>query len=141
MTFTRVVQLFGRAVLLRCPHCGGHPVFHSWLRMRERCPHCGLKLERGESGYQVGSYMFNIIGSELLLLAIFLSVLAATWPDPPWKALTYGGAALAVLAPIVLYPFTKTLFLAFDLVFRPPTGDELGGVAGPPERGSGFPSG
>jgi hypothetical protein len=109
--------------------------------MRERCPHCGLKLERGESGYQVGSYMFNIIGSELLLLAIFLSVLAATWPDPPWKALTYGGAALAVLAPIVLYPFTKTLFLAFDLVFRPPTGDELGGVAGPPERGSGFPSG
>ena len=27
--------------------------------------------------------------------------------------------ALMVVAPFVLFPFTKTLFLAFDLVFRP----------------------
>ena len=126
MTLKRAMQLFGRAALLRCPHCGGHPLFHSWFRMRERCPACGLLLERGEAGYQVGSYMFNIIASELVLLAIFLAVLAATWPDPPWNALKYGGAALAVLAPILFYPFTKTLFLAFDLVFRPPAGDEFG---------------
>jgi hypothetical protein len=28
---------------------------------------------------------------------------------------------LAVLAPVLFYPFTKTLFLAFDLAFRPRT--------------------
>jgi hypothetical protein len=33
--------------------------------------------------------------------------------------LQYGTIALMVVAPFVLFPFTKTLFLAFDLVFRP----------------------
>jgi len=85
---------------------------------------CRLKLERGEEGYQVGSYMFNIIASELIFLAVFLLVLALTWPTPPWTWLQYGGAALAALAPVIFFPFTKTVFLAFDLVFRPHGGGE-----------------
>lgn len=121
-----MARLFGRAALLRCPNCGGRPLFHSWFRLRERCPVCSLPMERGETGYQVGSYMFNIIASELVMLALFLAVLAATWPTPPWRRLQYGGPILAVLAPLVFFPFTKTLFLAFDLVFRPATSSDLG---------------
>jgi hypothetical protein len=30
-----------------------------------------------------------------------------------------------ILAPFLFFPFSKTLFLAFDLVFRPPTSEEL----------------
>ena len=30
-----------------------------------------------------------------------------------------------ILAPVFFYPFSKTLFLAFDLLFRPATPDEL----------------
>jgi hypothetical protein len=30
-----------------------------------------------------------------------------------------------LLAPLLFYPFSKTLFLAFDLLFRPATPDEL----------------
>jgi hypothetical protein len=30
-----------------------------------------------------------------------------------------------VLAPFLFYPFFKTLFLAFDLLFRPATPEEL----------------
>jgi hypothetical protein len=93
--------------------------------MRERCPVCGLLLERGEDGYQVGSYMVNIIASELVPLSVFVLVLVLTWPSPPWNLLQYGIAALPALAPLVFYPFTKTLFLAADLVFRPPTPDEF----------------
>jgi uncharacterized protein (DUF983 family) len=122
---SRVTRLLWRAALLRCPNCGGRPLFQSWLRMRVRCPVCGLPLERGEEGYQVGSYMLNIIASELVLLVLFLAVLVLTWPAPPWAWLQYGGAALAILAPFLFFPFTKTFFLAFDLVFRPPTRDEL----------------
>jgi hypothetical protein len=94
--------------------------------MRESCPVCHLLLERGEEGYQVGSYMFSIVASELVFLGVFVAVLVLTWPTPPWGALQYGGAALAVLAPFLLFPFTKTFFLALDLLFRPPTRDELG---------------
>jgi uncharacterized protein (DUF983 family) len=119
MTLTRIGQLFWRAVRLRCPNCGGAPLFTSWFRMRHECPNCGLLLERGEEGYQVGSYMFNIIASELIFAAVFLGVLALTWPSPPWTLLQIGGAILAGVAPFLFFPFSKTLFLAFDLVFRP----------------------
>jgi uncharacterized protein (DUF983 family) len=88
--------------------------------MREACPACGLALDRGERGYHVGSYMLNIIAAELIFMALFLGVLAATWPEPPWELLQYGGAVMMVLAPVLLYPFTKTVFLAMDLVVRPP---------------------
>lgn len=87
--------------------------------MKQQCPHCGLSFGREEQGYIVGAYMFNIIVAELVFAAIFIGTLLATWPDPPWALLTYGGAALMVLLPILFYPFSKTLFLAFDLIFRP----------------------
>ncbi len=123
----RAAILFWRAVRLRCPNCGGGPILDGWLRMRTHCPRCGLALERGEQGYQVGSYMFAIIAAELIFGAIFLSILLLTWPDPPWDLLLYGGMLLMVVVPFVFFPFSKTLFLAFDLVFRPARAEELGG--------------
>ena len=119
MTVSRILTLFARAMVRRCPNCGGGPIFDGWFRMREHCPRCGLHLHRGEEGYQVGAYMFNIIAAELVFAALFVAILLATWPDPPWDLLLYGGRALMIVAPIVFYPFAKTLFLAFDLVFRP----------------------
>ena len=120
----RIGVLVWRAVRLRCPNCGGRPVFDSWFRMRSSCPVCGLPLERAEQGYQVGAYMFNIIAAELAFAALFVGTLVATWPSPPWDALLYGGVALMVILPILFFPFSKTLFLAFDLAFRPATHDE-----------------
>jgi uncharacterized protein (DUF983 family) len=87
--------------------------------MRPACERCGLKVERGEQGYLVGAYMFNIAVSELFWAAVMVAAAAATWPTPPWTALLWGGAALMVTLPVAFYPFSKTLFLAPDLVFRP----------------------
>lgn len=115
----RAGRLFGRALTLRCPNCGGRGLFSGWFRMKEACPRCRLRLNRGERGYQVGSYMLNIIAAELLFVAIFVAMLVVTWPSPPWDLLQYGGALLMVLAPALLYPFTKTVFLAMDLLVRP----------------------
>ncbi len=112
--------LFLRALRLRCPACGGGPLFHSWLRMVDRCPRCGLRTERGEQGYVVGAYMFNIMAAELIWAALFLGVVWARWPSPPWELLTWGGGALMLALPFLCYPFSKTVFLAFDLLFRPP---------------------
>jgi hypothetical protein len=71
--------------------------------------------------------MFNIMAAELLWLALCVAVAAATWPAPPWDLLLYGGSALMIVLPFVCYPFSKTVFLAFDLIFRPPEETE-GGV-------------
>ena len=98
--------------------------------MRERCPVCGLKLERGEEGYQVGSYMFNIVAAELFFILLFIVIVVLTWPSPPWTLLQYGGIAAMVIAPFVFYPFSKSLFLAFDLLFRPAAPEDLTRSAG-----------
>jgi uncharacterized protein (DUF983 family) len=129
----RAGVMIWRALRLRCPNCGGGPIFDSWLRMRTHCPRCHLPLERGEEGYQVGSYMFNIIMAELLFAAVFIGVLLFTWPNPPWDILLYGGMALMVLAPFLFFPFSKTLFLAFDLLFRPHSREEVRPAGAPGE--------
>lgn len=69
--------------------------------------------------------MFNIIASELLFAAVFLAVVVVMWPSPPWTLLEYGGIVMMVLAPLFFFPFSKTIFLAFDLVFRPAAHEEL----------------
>lgn len=114
-----VVRMVWRALRRRCPNCGGGGLFRSWVHMAPACPTCGLALERKEEGYVVGAYMFNIIVAELVFAAVFVAVLVLLWPDPPWEILTWTGAALMLLMPVLFYPVSKTLFLAFDLVFRP----------------------
>lgn len=121
----QTVRLFGRAAALRCPNCGSRGLLQSWLKMRVRCPSCGLRIERGEHDYFVGSMMFNFIIAGTLFIAILLAVLVITWPDVPWTLLQYGAPALIVIAPFVLFPFSKLSWLAFDLMLRPMTPDEL----------------
>jgi uncharacterized protein (DUF983 family) len=112
---------------LRCPHCGGGPIFTSWSRLLPVCPVCGLGLERGEEGYWLGAYFFNLMAVETVFSAWVVGFLLETWPDPPWEILQISTAVLMVVFPILFFPYSKTLFLAFDLLIRPP--DEADFVA------------
>lgn len=112
--------------MLRCPNCGGGGIFKSWFHLRERCPTCGLPLERQESeDYFLGGMMLNIIVVELAFVfgLILWGVLA--WPNIPWDLFQDVGVPFMIIAPILFYPLSKTLWLAFDLVFRPARPEEL----------------
>lgn len=124
-TWRRLATLVGRALRLRCPNCGGHPVRASWLKRLPGCPQCGLRLDRGEHDYFIGAYLLNLIVAEVVLAVGLLVVLVTTWPDPPWDALQYGGVALMLALPFVSYPYTELGWLAVDLAFRPLTPEEL----------------
>lgn len=124
MSFRRALVLCGRALRRRCPACGEGAMWEGWLRLKPVCPVCGFKLDRGESDYWIGAYLFNLIAAELSFAVVFVAVILLTWPTPPWTLLTWGGAAGAVLTPIVFYPYTHGLWLAFDLLFRPDRRDE-----------------
>lgn len=115
----RAARLLARAVLLRCPRCGGARVLRSWFDVRERCPVCGLYFERGEPGYYLGAVLFNLIAAELVFVLGLVAVVLLTWPHPPWDGIFWGGIALMILLPVLFFPFSKTLWLAFDLIFRP----------------------
>lgn len=129
----RAATLFHRAIRLQCPNCGGRPVFLNWFTTCDNCPVCGIRLERGETGYWVGAYMFNLVAAELVWAASMVVLLWWTWPDPPWTMLLVGGVILMVVTPVVFFPFARMFFLAFDLVFRPAKADDY---PGPHEAGA-----
>jgi uncharacterized protein (DUF983 family) len=121
----RAGRLYARALRLRCPHCGGGPVLASWVRMRSHCGTCGIRTERGEEDFFLGSMMFNLILSEGLLALVLVGLVIAMWPDVPWNLLQYGTPVLMVLAPFVFLPFSRTVWLASDILIRPVTDDEM----------------
>lgn len=120
-----IALLLTRALTLRCPHCGSGGVASSPLKLRARCPKCGLRLERGEHDYFTGSMLFNFVFSELLFAFLFTGYLLAMHGNVNWDLLQYVLAAIVGLAPIVMYAMSKLLWLAFDLMLRPVTRDEL----------------
>lgn len=117
--------LFWRALRLRCPNCGGRPIFLTWARLVPSCPVCGLGLERGEEGYWLGAYFFNLMAVETIFSIWFGGFLLLTWPSPPWVWFQVGTIVVMLLVPVVCFPYSKTLFLAFDLLVRPPTSDDF----------------
>jgi len=121
----QALRLFGRAAILRCPNCGGGPVLKHWLKLRVRCGNCGLRLERGEHDYFVGSLMLNYVITGTLVLVTMAVLLVTMWPEVPWGLFQYAGPAAMLVLPFVFFPFTKLIWLAFDLMLRPMNEEEL----------------
>lgn len=121
----RTARLCGRALRLHCPHCGQPHIRRDWFHFVQRCPRCGLRLERGESDHWLGGYLINFIVAELLIVTFMLIAILATWPAVPWKVIVYGALVPAVAGPFVTYPFARNLWLAIDLLLRPPESEDF----------------
>jgi uncharacterized protein (DUF983 family) len=114
-----------RALLRRCPNCGGRGIFETYTKLRAHCPTCGLRLQRGESDYFIGAYLLNLVAVELLFALLLGAVVIATYPNTPWTLLQWGAVVLVAAGAVVCYPLSKALWLAFDLIFRPLSPEEL----------------
>ena len=110
------LALVGRALRLRCPHCGQRGAIHRWFTMRTICPRCGISLTAGNS---VGANLLNLVIAEAVLLTAIVGVVVTSWPDPPWTLLQYGAPVLMLLTPLVFFPFSRLLFVAIDLAMHP----------------------
>ena len=112
--------LLGRALRLRCPVCGRGTLLRSWFALAPRCAACAFSFERDErEDYWLGAYLLNFMVTEVVFALLVLAVLLATWPEPAWSRLMWLGAAQMIVTPIFFYPFSKALWLAGDLMFRP----------------------
>ena len=77
---------------------------------------CGLHFER-EQGYWAGALAINIIATGGLFAIVFVALLAVTIPDVPVVELLIVLVPIALLGPIVYYPFSKTVWVAVDRAF------------------------
>jgi uncharacterized protein (DUF983 family) len=132
----RLGTMLARALALRCPNCGSRGLLRNWFHMHERCPRCGLRVEREGSDYMAGSLLFNIVLAEMIFAALFIAYLLMAWPNPNWDMLEIAAPVGMAVAPFVLFPFSKLVWLAADLALRPADARELrdDGAKGPPAR-------
>src|SRR6478752_8520951 len=109
-------SMFWRGFTMRCARCGSGHLFKGYLRMVPDCPRCGLHFER-EQGYWAGALAINIVATAGLFAIVFVALLVATIPNVPVAPLLAILVPIAVLGPIVFYPFSKTVWVAVDLGF------------------------
>ncbi len=86
--------------------------------MLERCPTCGHKFERVE-GYWVGAMIISFALTAGAFLLVFLAGVVLWWPEPPYPALLIASLLIGGLAPVVAFPWSRTLFVALELATHP----------------------
>jgi uncharacterized protein (DUF983 family) len=125
-TFPRMML---RALTLRCPWCASRKTFlRGWFRRHERCRTCGLAWHR-EEGFELGAVTMNTIVTFGALTVAMVVGFVMTSPDIPVLPFVLALIAVAVVVPVLIYPFTYTMWLAFDLAVHPPEPDELAEAA------------
>ena len=120
--------MLGRGLIRRCPRCGSGGLFRGWFKMVDRCPRCHHRFER-EEGFFLGAYVINLAvaqGLVILLAVVPCIVLLARDPDTSITPFLVGGVLGAVLGPMLFYPYSKTVWTAFDLMMRPAESREPG---------------
>ena len=118
--------LLKRGVLKKCPRCGGGHIYDSWFHMKERCPTCGYLFER-EPGFFVGAYLINFAIAEGFLFLVVMGYVfwKAQHPDAGVVLPVALGVLIGIVGPIVFYPFSRTIWSAFDLLMTPLEMDEI----------------
>ncbi len=115
----------GRALVLHCPWCGNRRTFlRGWFGKHDRCRTCGIKWRR-EVGFELGAITVNTVVTFFALTVAMAVGIITTTPDIPVLPLVVGLAIGALLLPVVIYPFTFTVWLAFDLAVHRPEPAEL----------------
>lgn len=110
--------VFLRGATRRCPRCGAGRLFKSWFKIHDRCPRCGLRLEREEGGF-LGAMTLNYLFTAVVWLVVLVVWLAMDLPDLHVPALTITSIAIAVLVPLLFWPFSKTIWASVDfLIYR-----------------------
>jgi uncharacterized protein (DUF983 family) len=118
-----------RALVLRCPWCGARRTFICrWFGKHERCRTCGIRWRR-EEGFELGAVTINTILTFIVLVAAMTVGFVVTSPDIPVMPMVLTLVGVAVLMPILIYPFTFTIWLAFDLATHRPEPAELAQAA------------
>jgi uncharacterized protein (DUF983 family) len=121
----RALLLASRALRLRCPHCGEGRVLKTFNTVHDHCTGCGFHFCRSDDDYFSGAMFFGMmIGETLAVLAIGAGIWI-TYPNVPWSFLQYAIPVVLLAVMIVLFPVSRVVWLAIDVMLRPVEASEL----------------
>jgi len=121
----RALLLASRALRLRCPHCGEGRVLKSFNAVYDRCAACSFRYCRSDDDYFSGAMFFGMmIGETLAMLAIGAAIWI-TYPNVPWSFLQYAIPIVLLGVMIMLFPISRVVWLAIDVMLRPVEASEL----------------
>ncbi len=117
--------LLARGATMACPACGQRKgLFRRWTKMADACPNCGLVFGRFE-GQWIGAIGINSIVSFGLLMIFVVVSLALSYPNPDARSLIILSVIVAIVLPVLLFPFSRTFWMGMDLMMTPLTPDEV----------------
>ena len=108
--------LIARALARQCPICGDKRIWTGWFGLRDACPTCGYIFIR-ESGYFLGAYALNLIAAELITMIVLTWLLIGTGWE--WWEIELVVLPMAVILPLLFFPYARGLWMALDLVVHP----------------------
>jgi uncharacterized protein (DUF983 family) len=98
-------RMMRRAIVLLCPWCGARRTFiRRWLGKYDRCRTCGIRWRR-EEGFELGAVTINTVLTFIVLTAGMTVGFIMTAPDIPVLPMVLSLLGVALLMPIVIYPF------------------------------------
>ena len=106
--------------------CGSrHGFLRGWFRRHPNCQHCGMSVQRGADGFELGAATVNVMLTlGALILAGGVSIVNS-YPEVAVGQLIAVLSVVAVVLPIVLYPFSYTLWFAVELLMDPPSPEAI----------------
>lgn len=119
-TGRRLLVVFSRALRRRCPYCGGSGIFRGWWTLRDNCPHCRASYNR-EEGYFLGAYAINLLVAEFLGLGLVVAMLI--WSGFSTLTMQITAVVVAIGLPLLFFPYSRTCWIALDLVLHPPSAE------------------
>ncbi len=112
-----------RAVRLKCPACGGAPIFRGWFAMHDACPACGRRFNR-DAGYLLGSIYFNYGVTGLLVTIMYFAMFFGEVLTDTQRLIVL--TAFGILFPMWFFRCARALWIAFDEHWDPwPNESEL----------------
>ena len=122
-TAQRIVQLLRRAAQLQCLACGRGKLAAGLFELPKRCGRCGYYFER-ETGYFLPHVVIGYVPTVGVALGCwqFLERVLKIRADAAILPIAIGAA---VLFAIWFVRYAKALWIAFDLLFHPPTAEDF----------------
>jgi uncharacterized protein (DUF983 family) len=120
-----LARMLTRGLTGRCPRCGSYRHFvRRGITRLDRCRTCGIRWHR-EEGFELGALTMNMIVTFIgITVALVVGMIRRGDRGAVWPILVVC-SGIAVVAPMLLYAWSHTTWLAIDLATNPPTAEEL----------------